>query len=41
MNNLIFIFLLFFQFGSLRSEAGQLIDYNHQTTMTQDDINLI
>jgi len=41
MNNLIFIFLLFFQFGSLKSEAGQLIDYNHQTTMTQDDINLI
>jgi hypothetical protein len=41
MNNLIFTFLLFFQFGSLRSEAGQLIDYNHQTTMTQDDINLI
>jgi hypothetical protein len=42
MNNFyIFTFLLFFQFGSLRSEAGQLIDYNHQTTMTQDDINLI
>ena len=42
MNNFyIFTFLLFFQFGSLKSEAGQLIDYNHQTTMTQDDINLI
>ena len=41
MNNLIFIFLLFFQFSSLRSEAGQLIDYTHQSTMTQDDINLI
>ena len=39
MNNLIFIFLLFFQFGSLRSEAGQLIDYTHQSTMTQDDVN--
>ena len=27
--------------GSLKSEPGQLIDYNHQTTMTQDDINFI
>ena len=41
MNNIIFIFLLFFQFGSLRSEAGQLIDYTHQSTMTQDEIIFI
>ena len=27
--------------GSLKSEPGQLIDYNHQSTMTQDDINFI
>ena len=27
--------------GSLKSEPGQLIDYNHQTTMTQDDVNFI
>jgi len=26
--------------GSLKSEPGQLIDYTHQSTMTQDDINL-
>ncbi|MBT4369570.1 MAG: hypothetical protein HN654_03580 [Candidatus Marinimicrobia bacterium] len=39
MNNFyIFTFLLFFQFGSLKSEPGQLIDYTHQSTMTQDDV---
>ena len=27
--------------GSLKSEPGQLIDYTHQSTMTQDEINLI
>ncbi len=27
--------------GSLKSEPGQLIDYNRQTMMTQDDINFI
>jgi len=26
--------------GSLKSQPGQLIDYTHQSTMTQDDINL-
>ena len=26
--------------GSLKSEPGQLIDYTHQSTMTQDDVNL-
>ena len=25
--------------GSLKSEPGQLIDYTHQSTMTQDDVN--
>ena len=27
--------------GSLKSEPGQLIDYTHQSTMTQDEIILI
>ena len=27
--------------GSLKSQPGQLIDYTHQSTMTQDDINFI
>ncbi len=26
--------------GSLKSEPGQLIDYTHQSTMTQDDVNI-
>jgi len=26
--------------GSLKSEPGQLVDYNHQSTMTQDEINI-
>ena len=38
MNNIICFFTFFFLFGSLRSEAGQLIEYNLQGAMTQDDI---
>lgn len=38
MKNIICFFTFFFLFGSLRSEAGQLIEYNLQGAMTQDDI---
>ena len=38
IKNIIIFLLLFFQFGSLRSEAGQLIEYNLQGSITQDDI---
>jgi pimeloyl-ACP methyl ester carboxylesterase len=34
----IFFFFVIFS-GSLKSEPGQLIDYTHQSTMTQDDVN--
>ena len=41
MKKIFYSFLIFIQIGSLRSEAGELIEYNHQATMTSEDINII
>ena len=35
------ILILLTQFGHLHAEAGDLIDFNHQTTITVEDINII
>jgi pimeloyl-ACP methyl ester carboxylesterase len=41
MKKLTILILLTLQMGILKSEAGQLIEYNHQSTMSLDDIAII
>jgi len=41
MGKIFSILILLTQFGHLHAEAGDLIDFNHQTTMTVEDINII
>ena len=41
MGEIFSILILLTQFGHLHAEAGDLIDFNHQTTMTVEDINII
>ena len=41
MKKIFSILILLTQFGHLHAEAGDLIDFNHQTTMTVEDINII
>ena len=41
MKKTLVLIILTLQMGILKSEAGQLIEYNHQSTMSLDDIEII